>query len=114
MRKLSSTNLENEEILEIDCPFMLTLRFIGKRWKPAVIWKIKEGYIRFKDLKQQLPNISDKMLAQTMNELVRDGILHKKTYQEVPMRVEYSCTPFGESLFPVLAQMNEWGNENLI
>ncbi|MEO1054088.1 MAG: helix-turn-helix domain-containing protein [Bacteroidota bacterium] len=114
MRKLNSTNIENEEILEIDCPFMLTLRFIGKRWKPAVLWKINDGYIRFKDLKKQLPGISDKMLSQTVSELTRDGILKKRIYEEVPLRVEYGFTDFGKTLLPVLSRMNEWGNANLI
>ena len=113
MRKLNSTNLENEEVLEIDCPFMLTLRFIGKRWKPAVLWKISEGHFRFKDLKKQLPGISDKMLSETVSELTRDGILSKKIFKEVPLRVEYEFTDFGETLLPVLSKMNDWGNENL-
>ena len=113
MRKLNSTNLENEEVLEIDCPFMLTLRFIGKRWKPAVLWKISEGHLRFKDLKKQLPGISDKMLSETVSELTRDGILSKKIFNEVPLRVEYEFTDFGKTLLPVLSKMNDWGNENL-
>ena len=114
MRKLNSTNVENEETLEIDCPFMLTLRFIGKRWKPAVLWKIKEGHIRFSQLKKQLPAISDKMLSQTITELTRDGILLKDIYQEIPLKVEYRFTEFGRSLLPVLETMNNWGNRNLI
>ncbi|MEO1653579.1 MAG: helix-turn-helix domain-containing protein [Bacteroidota bacterium] len=113
MRKLSSTNLENEIQLEFDCPFMLTLRFIGKRWKPAVLWKIREGHHRFHALKKELPRISDKMLSQSLNEMEADGILHKEIYQEVPLRVEYSISDFGKSLFPVLEQMNQWGNQYL-
>lgn len=114
MRKSNSTNIENEETLEIDCPFMLTLRFIGKRWKPAVLWKINDGHIRFKDLKKELTGISDKMLSETVSELTRDGILQKQIFEEVPLRVEYSMTEFGKTLLPVLSKMNEWGNKNLI
>ena len=114
MRKLNSTNIENEEVLEIDCPFMLTLRFIGKRWKPAVLWKVNEGHTRFKELKNELPGISDKMLSQTVRELTRDGILSKQIYEDVPIRVTYQFTDFGKTLLPVLSKMNDWGNENLV
>ena len=114
MRKLNSTNFENEEVLEIDCPFMLTLRFIGKRWKPAVLWKINEGHVRFKDLKHELSGISDKMLSQTISELTRDGILRKKVQEGIQVKITYEFTDFGKTLLPVLSKMNDWGNENLI
>ncbi|MEL7123290.1 MAG: helix-turn-helix domain-containing protein, partial [Bacteroidota bacterium] len=65
MRKKTSSNFYNEKFLEYDCPFMTTLSFIGKRWKPAVIWKINEGNNRFKLIKEALPYISDKMLSST-------------------------------------------------
>ena len=113
MKKLTSTNYENEVFLEYDCPFMLTLHFIGKRWKPAVLWKIEKGFNRFNQLKKEIPNISDKMLSQALNELEQDKILNKTIYQEVPLRVEYSITDFGKSLFPILKQMNTWGNKHL-
>ncbi len=110
MRKTSSSNFENEKFLEYDCPFMTTLRFIGKRWKPAVIWKINEGNTRFHLLKESLPYISDKMLANTISELVEDGIIQKNVFHEVPLRVEYGLTEFGKGIMPVLVTMNEWGD----
>lgn len=116
MRKLSSVNYENEKFLEYDCPFMTALFFIGKRWKPAVLWKIKEGKIRFSDLKDSLPYISDKMLSNTLKELEGDCILEKTIFKEIPLRVEYTITAFGHSLLPILEQMNSWGlktKENL-
>ena len=109
MRKLSSVNYENEKFLEYDCPFMTALHFIGKRWKPAVLWKIKEGHIRFKDLKEHLPYISDKMLSNTLRELENDTILEKKVFNEIPLRVEYAISDFGYTLVPLLKQMNTWG-----
>lgn len=113
MRKKTSTNFQNEKFLEYDCPFMTTLRFIGKRWKPAVLWKISQGKVRFKMLKEALPMISDKMLSSTINEMEADGILKKLVYEEIPLRVEYQLTDFGNSLLPVLAIMNDWGDSTL-
>lgn len=109
MRKLTSSNFENEKFLEYDCPFMTTLRFIGKRWKPAVLWKINDGKVRFSQLKEALPYISDKMLANTLNELEIDGILEKLIFHEVPLRVEYKLTDFGCGILPILNEMNTWG-----
>jgi len=113
MRKKTSSNFHNEKFLEYDCPFMTTLRFIGKRWKPAVVWKINEGDIRFKLIKESLPYISDKMLSATINELEADKIIEKKIFNEVPLRIEYNLTKFGETLLPVLSCMNEWGSETI-
>ncbi|MEM8764967.1 MAG: helix-turn-helix domain-containing protein [Bacteroidota bacterium] len=113
MRKLSSSNFQNEKFLEHECPFMTTLRFMGKRWKPAVIWKINEGEIRFKLLKRVLPGISDKMLSETISELEADGILQKNIFEEVPLRVEYNLTEFGRELLPVLEAMDNWGTKTL-
>ena len=110
---MTSTNFKNEKFLEYDCPFMTTMRFVGKRWKPAVLWKINQGKIRFKTLKKELPLISDKMLSSTINEMEADGIIEKKVYQEVPLKIEYKLTDFGKSILPVLIKMNEWGNKML-
>ncbi len=109
MRKRTSSNFENEKFLEYDCPFMTTLRFIGKRWKPAVLWKIKEGVVRYNQLKKVLPYISDKMLSNTISEMESDGIIKKIVFDEVPLRVEYVITEFGDSIIPVLQEMNKWG-----
>lgn len=113
MRKKTSSNFHNEKFLAYDCPFMTTLRFIGKRWKPAVIWKIKEGNTRFKLIKEALPYISDKMLASTISELESDKIIEKIIYNEVPLRVEYKLTDFGEELLPILNSMNDWGSKTI-
>lgn len=109
MRKKTSSNFENEKFLEYDCPFMTTLRFIGKRWKPAVLWKINQGTTRFNQLKEVLPYISDKMLASTISELEADGIIKKLVFKEVPLRVEYRLTSFGKGVIPVLEAMDKWG-----
>lgn len=111
MRKKTSSNFENEKFLEYDCPFMTTLRFIGKRWKPAVLWKINEGALRFKQLKEALPYISDKMLANTLKELEADGIIKKNVFKEVPLKIEYEMTGSGKSLLPILMEMDKWGEK---
>lgn len=109
MRKLSSVNLENEQSLETDCPFIYALTLMGKRWKPAILWKMTEGVYRFGEFKRAIPQISEKMLTQHLRELEADGLITRTIFPEMPPRVEYALTPLGLSLQPILEQLNNWG-----
>lgn len=108
-RKETSVNLENEKALEADCPFIFALSLMGKRWKPAILWKMMEGYYRFGDFKKQIPQISEKMLTQHLRELEADGLITRTIYAEMPPRVEYALTELGGSLQPILSELNHWG-----
>ncbi len=109
MRKLSSVNLENEQSLETDCPFIYALSLMGKRWKPAILWKMTEGVYRFGEFKRSIPQISEKMLTQHLRELETDGLITRTIFAEMPPRVEYALTDLGASLQPILEQLNNWG-----
>jgi DNA-binding HxlR family transcriptional regulator len=109
MRKTSSSNLSNEQALGIECPFIFALNLIGKRWKPAILWKMTEGFYRFGEFKKEIPQISEKMLSQHLRELEADGLITRTIYPEMPPRVEYALTDFGKSLHPILKELNEWG-----
>ncbi|KNB62721.1 winged helix-turn-helix transcriptional regulator [Chryseobacterium sp. Hurlbut01] len=108
-RKENSVNLENEQALGNDCPFIFALSLIGKRWKPAILWKMTEGFYRFGEFKREIPQISEKMLTQHLRELEADGLITRTIYPEMPPRVEYALTKLGLSLQPVLEQLNSWG-----
>jgi len=107
-RKQSSVNLENEGVLKIECPFIYTLSLMGKRWKPAILWKMMEGSSRFGQFKKLIPQISEKMLAQHLKELEEDGLITRTVFSQTPLRVEYALTEIGISLYPVLYQLQEW------
>lgn len=109
LRKQSSVNLENEKALEIDCPFIFALSLMGKRWKPAILWKMTEGIYRFGEMKRAIPQISEKMLTQHLRELETDGLITRTIYPEMPPRVEYALTKLGSTLQPILQQLNNWG-----
>lgn len=111
MRKMSSTNFENEQTLTSNtaCPFAFALSLVGKRWKPAILWKIAQGVNRFGKLKKEMPAISQKVLAEHLRELERDELIIRQAFAEVPLRVEYHLTPLGRSLEPILDQLNAWG-----
>lgn len=109
MRKENSVNLENKKALETDCPFIFAISLMGKRWKPAILWKMTEGCYRFGEFKRAIPQISEKMLTQHLRELETDKLITRTIYPEMPPRVEYALTKLGASLQPILEQLNNWG-----
>lgn len=91
------------------CPVDLTLSVIGGRWKGLVFWNLREGPKRFGELKKILVTINDKMLTQVLRELESSGVVHRKVYEVIPPKVEYSLTEKGKQLLPVMQLMSEWG-----
>lgn len=82
---------------------------IGGKWKAALLWELHGGTRRFGELKRLLPGISEKMLIQQLRELARDGLVLRVVRQTVPPHVEYSLTPWGESLNAALGPIADWG-----
>lgn len=72
-----------------------------------------QGTLRFNEMHKGIDGISQKMLTQQLRQLEADGIICRKVYPEVPPRVEYSLSVLGESLKPILEEMNKWGREHL-
>lgn len=91
------------------CPAEGTLEVIGGKWKVLIIWQLFRGEQRFSELFRALDGITQKMLTQQLRELEHDGIVLRTVYPQVPPKVEYTLTPLGESLRPVVDAMCEWG-----
>ncbi|GGF96994.1 HTH-type transcriptional activator HxlR [Paenibacillus albidus] len=95
---------------EINCEKELTLAVIGGKWKLIILWHLGlEGTKRFSELKKLIPHITQKMLTNQLRELEEDQLVLRKVYAEVPPKVEYSLTEYGQSLLPVLRMMYDWG-----
>ena len=95
---------------EYRCFFELTLQVIGGKWKPIILYHLAiEGMMRFGELNRTIPAVTERMLTRQLRELEADGLIHREVYREVPPRTEYSLTPLGVSLIPILTQMREWG-----
>ncbi len=92
-----------------NCPVEATLGMIGGKWKVLILWYLKEDIRRFGQLKRLIPRITQKMLTQQLRELEDDGLINRQVYAQVPPKVEYSLTKFGESLEPILQLMCDWG-----
>ena len=90
-----------------------TLEMIGGKWKIQILWCLKSKPKRFSEIKEDVAGITQKMLTQQLKEFVKDGIATRKSYPEIPPRVEYKLTDYGKSLIPVLEALNKWGEMHL-
>ena len=85
------------------------LRMLEGRWKLLILFQLFGGQVkRFSDLERAIPAVTQKMLAQQLRQLEKDGIVFRKVYPEVPPKVEYSLTQWGQSLCPALDAMLTW------
>jgi DNA-binding HxlR family transcriptional regulator len=94
------------------CAVEATLDFIGGKWKGVIIYHLVGGTKRFSQLRRLIPDVTQRMLTLHLRELERDGIVHREIYAEVPSRVDYRLTPFGETLLPVLRMIEAWGDQH--
>ncbi|WP_155351500.1 winged helix-turn-helix transcriptional regulator [Acrocarpospora pleiomorpha] len=95
------------------CPTRRILDRIGDRWTVLVIGALGERTCRFSELARRIEGVSQKMLTQTLRELERDGLVTRRAYPEVPLRVEYSLTEAGDSLRGPLKALEQWSITHL-
>jgi DNA-binding HxlR family transcriptional regulator len=91
------------------CGLEAALDVIGGKWKVLILWPLRARACRFGELRRLVPGISEKMLIRHLKEMDADGIVTRRDFKEVPPRVEYALTEFGESLWTALAPLCEWG-----
>lgn len=99
----------NEVINLEKCPVKKALEIIGGKWKLLLVYQINDQTRRYGELKKLVPEISEKMLIQELKSLVEIGILNKKSYPEIPPRVEYRLTDKGKKLLPLIEQIRLFG-----
>jgi DNA-binding HxlR family transcriptional regulator len=92
------------------CTVEVTIGVIGGKWKSVILYHLIASHvIRFGELRRLLPQVTAQMLTAQLRELEADGVVHRKIYPQVPPKVEYSLTPFGRSLAPIIRAMAHWG-----
>jgi len=96
-----------------ECSVRAALSVIGGKWKPVIARYLMLGTKRFGELRKTMPDVTQKMLTQQLRELERDGIVERKVYQQVPPKVEYSLSAYGETLRPVLHELCKWGERHM-
>ncbi len=96
------------------CPVKATLSLLGGKWVLIILYQLSSGIMRYGELKKSIPGISEKMLIQSLNELVKNKLVDKKAYPEIPPRVEYRLTDIGFKTLPIIEKMEQFGRENLV
>lgn len=92
----------------------VALDIIVGKWKPIILFHLMENEkLRFSELQRAIPEITKKMLTSQLRELEYNDIVHRKVYQQVPPKVEYSMSTYGHGLKPLLVSMRSWGTEHL-
>ncbi|MEU8357118.1 helix-turn-helix domain-containing protein [Nonomuraea sp. NPDC048882] len=86
---------------------------ICNKWTLLIVATLDQGCLRFTDLHEQVPGISQRMLTLTLRNLERDGLVSRTVHAEVPPRVEYALTPTGKSLIPPALALAGWAIENV-
>lgn len=94
---------------EKDCPTETALNLVGGKWKGMILFFLCDGTKRFNELKRLIPDITQRMLTKQLRDLEAGGIVHREVYPVVPPKVEYSLTPLGQKLKPIVRALGEWG-----
>ena len=104
---------EKNSVIEI-CPVRNVIARFGNKWAFLVILVLNEnGTSRFGELKKLIPDISPKVLSNTLKILEEDGFVTRSVYKEVPIRVEYELTELGKSIIPLILQLTEWAQTHM-
>lgn len=94
---------------KIKYPIELVVFLLGDKWKFIILCKLMKGTKRFGELEKSIGNISSKVLTQQLKDLEAFGFISRKTYDQIPPRVEYSVTELGKTLTPIMESMFDWG-----
>lgn len=93
------------------CPVATTLRLIGNKWKVFILQRLLDRPYGFGELRRSIEGISEKVLADNLKQLEADDIVIRTVIPEMPVRTEYSLSPTGESMRPIINSMQAWGLE---
>lgn len=100
---------------DIRCPLEYGLTVFGGKWKSRIICILAEKKtLRYSSIREEMTSITDAVLAATLKELIADDIIKRKSYDEIPPRVEYSLTDKGQSVVPILQSICRWSGINRI
>ena len=97
-----------------DCGLKKVIDIVGGKWKIMILCVIDyQEVVRYGELSRAIHGITNTMLANSLKELEADGLVERKQYNEIPVRVEYNLTEKAKSLIPILLQLKKWGEDNL-
>jgi DNA-binding HxlR family transcriptional regulator len=93
------------------CPlYHEAVELVGRRWTGAILRVLMDGPLRFSEVAQAVPELSDRLLSERMKELERRGMVQRRVISGPPLRVEYSLSEMGRALEPALSELERWAN----
>lgn len=95
------------------CSVEAAIGLIDGKWKSVILFHLLGGTLRFNEIRRQIPGVTQRMLTNQLRELEQDGLVDRKVYAQVPPKVEYSLSPLGRSMEPVLLALKTWGDANI-
>src|SRR5260221_8785009 len=98
------------KVYDKEYPTRRLLELVGDKWTPIIIYILGQGTKRYGELRRHLPDVSKKMLTQTLRAMERDGLLRRKVYAEVPPRVDYDLTPLGRVFLEPVTALCAWAH----
>lgn len=92
------------------CQVATAVSLVGGKWKLLIIRNLRMRSWRFNELQRDLEGISQKVLTDSLRQMMDDGLVYRHDYQEMPPRVDYSLTELGEKLLPIMDALADFGN----
>lgn len=108
-----SSKMRRGEIFAVQCPSREILKHVTSRWGVLILVALMEGTHRFSELRRKVGEVSEKMLAQTLQQLEQDGFVNRVSHPVVPPHVEYSLTPLGVGVGQQVEALTDWIEMNL-
>lgn len=108
-----SVKMRRGEVFAVQCPSREILKHVTSRWGVLVLVALREGTHRFSELRRKVGEVSEKMLAQTLQQLEQDGFINRVSHPMVPPHVEYSLTPLGDGVGQQVEALTDWIEINL-
>ncbi|NIG55457.1 helix-turn-helix domain-containing protein [Chitinophaga sp. Cy-1792] len=110
--KETSTHFGNRQSLQNECAEVYGAGLISGQWTIAICCYLLGGRLRFGELRQRLPNITERMLTLQLKKLEENKLVTRTVFHEVPLRVEYELTPIGYEMRPIIEQLALWGTKH--
>ena len=94
------------------CPIQKTLQLIGGKWKLVILFNLQNGPKRFGELKRDLSPITQQMLTKELRDLEKNNFIHRKVFEIIPPKVEYSLSNYGKTLKPIFDSIQNFSDTN--
>ena len=112
-KELSTNSLNRRELIDF-CGIVYSMDVLSGRWKAVILDKLAAKALRYNEIKQLLPNVTDRMLSLHLKEMERDGLITRSAIAEVPVKVSYELTESAKALIPVWQALDTWGKTHRV